>query len=70
MTGIIDDFSVGVAEGLSPRRTEEDIPSPPPTEGAIFDLDEDALPSTDEIGDAFTVVTSLNTLPPGTSTCE
>ena len=68
MAGIIDDFSEGVAEGLSPRRTEEDIPSPPPTEGEISDLDEDALPSVDEIRTAFTVVTPLSTLPPGTST--
>ena len=64
MAGIIDDFSVGVAEGLSPRRTEEDIPSPLPTEREITDLDVDALPSVDEIRVAFTVVTPLITLPP------
>jgi len=70
MAGIIDEFSVGVDEGLSPKRVEEDMPSPPPTEGYISDLDEDALSSSDDIRVAFTMATPLSTLSPDTSTCE
>jgi hypothetical protein len=59
-------FSVDVAEGISAPE-EEAPPSPPPIEGDVSDMNKDDLPSSDDIRVAFTAVTPLDTLPPGTS---
>ena len=48
MAGIIDELSVDVAEGISAPE-EEAPPSTPPIDGDISDMDEDNLPSSDEI---------------------
>ena len=63
MAGVIDELSVDVAEVIS--APEEEAPhSPPPAEGDVSDMNEDDLPSADEIRVAFTVVIPLDTLPP------
>jgi len=36
----------------------------------IYNIDKDALPSYDEVRAAFTIVTLISTLHPGTSTSE
>ena len=66
MAGVIDELPVDVGERISTPE-EEAPPSPSPTEGDISDIDEEAMPIADEIRAAFTVVTPLDTLPPGTS---
>jgi len=66
MAGVIDELPVDVAERFDVPE-EEAPPSPPPFEGDFSDIGKDAMPSADEIRAAFTVVTSLDTLPPGTS---
>ena len=66
MASGIDEVSVDVAEGISAPE-EEELPSPPPTEGDVSDMNEDDLPSSDDIRAAFKVATPLDTLPPGTS---
>ena len=66
MAGGIDELLVDATERISTPE-EEAPPSPPPTKGDISDIDEDAMPSADEIRAAFTMVTPLDTLPPGTS---
>ena len=66
MAGVIEELSVDAAEEIS-APDKEAPPSPPPTEGNASDMNEDDLPSADDIRAAFTVVTPLDTLPPGTS---
>ena len=63
MAGAIDELPVDIAERISTPE-EEAPPSPPPTEGDISDIDEDAMPLVGEIRAAFTVVTPLDTLTP------
>jgi hypothetical protein len=66
MAGAIGEVPVGVAEGISAPE-DEAPPSPPPTEGEISDVEEDDMPSADDIRNATTVVTPLCDLPPGIS---
>ena len=66
MACVIEELSVDVAEGISAPE-EKAPPSPPPTEGDVSDMNEDDLPSSDDIRATLIVVTPLDTLPPGNS---